>query len=89
MTKPHSNVVSLPRKTYEAKSFVVRNCGVEIRMSGTLDGYIDLCFVESNGRHVTYTLDPGGMRLIANAALGVADDVTKNCLYEADTLLLK
>lgn len=83
-----AEVLSFRQRTYSAEVHRVTSCGFTFELSGTLYGHADFCVTEANGKHLTYTLDPDGLRRLASAALAVADDITKNCLYERDALLI-
>jgi hypothetical protein len=83
-----NNIVQMRRKSYEAEAFRVFASGLEFRMSGTLDGGIDFCIIESSGDHRTYNIDCDEARVLADKLNAAASDVQKNCLFDSDPLLV-
>lgn len=77
-----NNVVRLPTRTYNAKSFPVDAFG-GAPLSGTLDGFIDF-HVPRRG---TYQLSLDDARQLIAALSGVIEDIRANCLYDRDELL--
>lgn len=78
---------SAARPSYAAKASVVRADGMEITAAGTLDGYIDLCFQDSTGAHLTYQLGIAGACSLIATLHSVIHDIEENCLFDRDPLL--
>lgn len=85
------NVIQFPKKelcTYNAKQETIEASGYEIKIAGTLDGYIDFCITCSDGSHLTYRLTRDNAVMIIAGLQSVINDINKNCLFERDQLLL-
>jgi len=84
-----ATILNFPSKTYVAKSFSLSLSGLTIDLSGTLDGFIDLCITESDNSHRTYVLTPCDATQLATALEGVKLDIHDNCKFDKDSLLEK
>ena len=78
-----SLVVPFRQRTYAAKGFTVETSFGTFKISGTLEGHVDLA-VPNGG---TYALTQDEMRLLLAAMNGALEDVHSNCLYDGDALL--
>ena len=81
------NVVQMPAKTYNAKLQTLILSGLEVKIAGTLDGFIDLAVLPIHGISRTYSLTQGDALLLISALHAVVDDIAKNCLFDRDALL--
>lgn len=78
------SITEIPAKTYTSKLFSVP-CGAEIlKLSGTLDGFIDLATANA-----TYPLTIDEAKALRVALSGAIADVETKCLYDSDALLEK
>ena len=75
-------------RTYEAKCFKVFGSGFEFQVAGTLDGFLDLAVIQSDGSHLTYNITCNDARALAAALNSGASDVQENCLFDRDPLLM-
>jgi hypothetical protein len=83
------DVIYLQPRTYVAKSQTVSVPSVEFKMSGTLDGFIDLAVTQNDGSHLTYPLTCDEALELSEALCATVKDVKHNCLYDKDALLDK
>jgi hypothetical protein len=84
-----TNVIPLQR-TYTAKTFSFNTEGLEVKMSGTLDGFVDLNFSDSVGEFsVTFNLSLDEVKTLSDNLNLCLKDVQENCLYDKDSLLIK
>lgn len=77
-------LLRIPDSTFNAKLFEVSWESEVFKVSGTLDGFIDLA-VPKRG---TYPLSVDEARNLSKALNGAISDVQANCLYEQDASLL-
>ncbi len=75
------------RSTYRSILEQLSASGFEIKIAGTLDGFVDLAITESDGKHRTYNISPEEAKRLSGALLKVVDDIQRNCLYDRDALL--
>lgn len=83
-----STVIPFRLHSYEAKGQVVIASGFTLGMAGTLDGWIDFAISQSDGSHLTYQITRDNARAIIAALHAVVDDITANCLFDRDPLLM-
>lgn len=76
------------RRSYEAKLVVVHASGMTLKVAGTLDGYLDFLVQANDGRHLTHQITRDDARSIIAALHTVVDDITTNCLFDRDPLLM-
>lgn len=81
-------IVPLKRRNYEAKQQEVHASGMTVIVAGTLDGYIDFVVEASDGRRIIYQITRDDARAIIAALHAVVDDITVNCLFDRDPLLM-
>jgi hypothetical protein len=81
------SVIAFRKRTYTAKSFSLYTKGLEFRLSGTLDGMIDLAVMDNAGNSRTYPIEPSQARQLADKLCAAALDVELHCLYDNDALL--
>lgn len=72
-----------------AKIVTLLISGLNVSVSGTLDGYLDFHFGTKAEPGLTYQITPDDARLVIAALLCGITDVETNCLYDADPLLMK
>lgn len=80
-------VTPFQRRSYKAQTQTVRASGLEFWISGTLDGFLDFCVIDSSGAHLTYNITCDDARRLAAALNSAVHDVQTNCLFDADRLL--
>ncbi len=85
MTTP--TVVPFARKSYEAKLITFHASGFEFHLGGTLDGFVDLAVICSNGEARTYTISCDDARVLIASLNTVVKDIQDNCLFDRDHLL--
>jgi hypothetical protein len=85
-----SNVAILPfkRRTYEAKRQEVFASGMTLIAAGTLDGYLDFVVQAQDGQRLIHQITRDDARAIIAALHAVVDDITINCLFDRDPLLM-
>jgi hypothetical protein len=83
-----ADIISFRRPTYIAALKHVAASGLQFSMAGTLDGFIDFCITESDGRHATYQITCDDARNLIASIHAVVSDIQKNCLFGADPLLV-
>ena len=76
-----------PRR-YEAKQQEVHASGMTVIAAGTLDGFIDFVVQARDGRCIIYQITRDDARSIIAALHVVVDDITSNCLFDRDPLLM-
>lgn len=76
------------RKSYEAKLVEVHASGMVFKTAGTLDGYLDFVVQANDGRHLTHQITRDDARSIIAALHAVVEDITANCLFDRDPLLM-
>lgn len=81
------SIVPFPRPTYAAKLQVIRTDGLEFKIAGTLDGYLDFCAITSDGAHRTLSLSRDGARALIASIHAVLSDIDRNCMFDRDALL--
>lgn len=77
------NVISMKPKTYRAQLFEMAGSGVNIKIAGTLDGFLDFALVGDK----TYILTCEEAKRLADLLIAAIADVKTNCLYDNDVLL--
>jgi hypothetical protein len=82
------NIVPFAHKTYTAKLEQLTASGLDIRIAGSLDGYIDFAVTPVDRPGLTYSLTRDDARRIIAALNAVIADVLENCLFEWDALLI-
>jgi hypothetical protein len=83
-----TTIIPFRRATYEAKPQRVNASGYKFLMSGTLDGWIDFSVTCSDGTHRTYQIMRDDARGIIVALHAVVADITANCMFDRDPLLM-
>lgn len=83
-----TNVVPFQRCGYEAKLVRFQASGFEFHIAGTLDGFIDLAIVRSDGSHLTYIITCDDARRLIAGLNTVVDDIQRNCLFDRDPFLV-
>lgn len=81
-------VVPFRQRTYEAKQQEVRASGMTFVASGTLDGFVDFVVVANDGKNLIHQITRDDARAIIAALHAVVDDITANCLFDRDPLLM-
>ena len=81
-------IVALHR-SYSARAFTCRANGTEYLLSGTLDGYLDFCITDQDGKHATRTLSLDEARTLIATLHGAIGDVQEHCQYDRDPLLIR
>jgi hypothetical protein len=61
---------------------------MKVIAAGTLEGFLDFVVQASDGRSITYQITRDDARSIIAALHAVVDDITANCLFERDALLM-
>lgn len=83
-----ASVIQFRRRSYVAKGQEVSASGFIFKTSGTLDGWVDFSVGCSDGSHLTYQITRDNARAIIAALHAVVDDITANCLFDRDPLLM-
>ena len=83
-----ATVLPFQRRSYEAKAHSIAVDGLDMKVSGTLDGYIDLAIGGSDGQRLTWSLSCDGARMLIAALNGTITDIQTNCLFHRDPLLI-
>ena len=81
------NIIQFGPNTYVARLEKLTVSGLDIKISGTLDGYIDFAVTPVDQKSRTYSLTCDDARRIMAALGSVVADVQGNCLFERDGLL--
>ena len=81
-------VIPFRQRTYEAKLQKVYASGMTVIAAGTLDGYLDFVVEASDGNYITHQITRDDARAIIAALHAVVDDITANCLFDRDPLLM-
>lgn len=83
-----SAVIPFRQRTYEAKLQEVHACGMTVTAVGTKDGYMDFVVEAQGGNRIIYQITRDDARAIIAALHAVVDDITANCLFDRDPLLM-
>lgn len=75
-------------RSYDAVLKRVQTTGRQFTMAGTLDGFIDFAIEDDNGNSRTHILTCDEALLLVAALNAVVSDIGKNCLFDADPLLV-
>lgn len=82
-------IVVIPfRRSYEAKQIEIDASGLTVIAAGTLDGFIDFVVRTGDGRGLTYQITRDDARAVIAALHAVVADITANCLFDRDPLLM-
>lgn len=82
------NVLAFRPRTYSAKRAEVHASGMTFIAAGTLDGYLDFVVEASDGKRIIYQITRDDARAIIAALHSVVDDITANCMFDRDPLLM-
>ena len=80
-------VIPFGRPSYCAKLCVETLSGLDVRIAGTLDGYIDLAIRPVSTPNITYSLSCDDARQLIAMLHSVISDIQGNCLFDRDPLL--
>lgn len=85
---PLSAIVQFRPRSYEAKGQTVIASGFKFEMAGTLDGWVDFAITHADGSYRTYQITRDDARSIIASLHAVVNDITANCLFDRDPLLM-
>jgi hypothetical protein len=80
-------VIAFPSNTYTARLEAFVASGLDVRIAGTLDGFIDLAIIPADRPGLTYSLTCDDALLLIAALYSVVGDVREHCLYDRDPRL--
>jgi hypothetical protein len=83
-----TGVIQFKRRSYEAKQVDVFASGMTVIAAGTLDGFLDFVVQAKDGNRIIYQITRDDARSIIAALHAVVDDITANCLFDRDPLLM-
>jgi hypothetical protein len=83
-----NGVVPFKRRSYEAKQVEVFASGMTVIAAGTLDGFMDFVVQASDGTRLGHQITRDDARSIIAGLNAVVADITTNCLFDRDPLLM-
>jgi hypothetical protein len=83
-----TGVVPFKRRNYEAVQVVVLASGMTVTVAGTLDGYLDFVVEAQDGTRLIHQITRDDARSIVAALHAVVADITANCRFDRDPLLM-
>lgn len=83
-----TTILAFRRRSYEARQVEVRASGMTLIAAGTLDGCMDFVVQASDGQRLIHQITRDDARHIIAALHAVVDDITENCMFDRDPLLM-